>query len=536
MLACQRHFADLDRKAEPGFNYKFDHDRAHTACEFIEALPHTKGKWAQRGEPIVLQPWQKFIICSLFGWVHRVTGHYRYTEAYVCVPRKNGKSIIAAAIGHFKFSADGEFGAEVYSGATSEKQAWEVFRPAKLMAERTPDYTEAFGITINAKSLVIEENGNRFEPVIGKPGDGASPSCAIIDEYHEHQTDDLVDTMRTGMGARDNPLLFKITTAGSDYSSPCHANQQDAYEVLQGRWKNDRFFAIIFTIDEDDDWKSDAAAAKANPNWGISVSPDIVLATRDGAIQSARKQGTYKIKHLGIWLNAGISWMNMDKWDAMSDPTLSIDDFAKQECDIGIDLASRNDLASKVRVFAREVDGKRHYYVFADHYINEFRVEEVGAKYQGWATDGFLHVTPGNITDYVWIHEGLVDDSRKYIVRSIPHDPHHADPLVQFIKAREDWDQNIEFAEIAPSVANFSAPMKELEALIFAGRLHHNGDPVLTWMVGNVICSPNSRENIYPLKEKNKPNAKIDGAVALIMALSRAIYVENFGVLTVDAW
>jgi phage terminase large subunit-like protein len=184
-LACERHLKDLTRSDTEQFPFLYNPAKADRACKFIEALPHVKGNWANRAERIKLQPWQCFIICSLFGWVTKDSGQYRFREAYICVPRKNGKSVIAAGIGLFKFAADGEFGAEVYSGATSEKQAWEVMLPAKLMAQRTPALLKAFGIEVNGKSLksgslTRPSDGSRFEPIIGKPGDGASPSCAIV--------------------------------------------------------------------------------------------------------------------------------------------------------------------------------------------------------------------------------------------------------------------------------------------------------------------------------------------------------------------
>lgn len=521
-LACKRHLADREREKQASWPYRFDGQKANTQCEFISLLPHTKGKWASVGDKVELQPWQKFNTCSIFGWVNKRTGNYRFTEAYIEVPRKNGKSIWAAGVGHVKFSADGEFGAEVYSGATSEKQAWEVFRPAKQMAERTPDLREAYGIGVNAKSLTIASNGSRFEPVIGKPGDGASPSCAIIDEYHEHQTDDLVDTMRTGMGARDNPLLLEITTAGSDRSSPCYAKHLEAKKVLEGTLQNDRLFCVIFTLDDGDDWKSDLALVKANPNYGISVAADFLKAEQQGAINSARKQNTFKTKHLNVWVNSAVAWINMAKWDDLADPELKIEDFYSHECFIGLDLASKLDFASKVRLFRKIIDGKKHYYAFAVHYLNEDAVEQArGEHYAGWAAENRIVVTPGNETDYVWIHDDLVEDSKKMLVREIPYDPYHAAPLIQFIKARPDWNQSIPFVDITQSTEHMSSPMKELEAAVLGDRFHHDGDPVLAWMVSNVVCQPDRRDNLFP--EKERPENKIDGAIALILAVNRAM-------------
>lgn len=525
-LACQRHLDDVERTSSGGWRYVFYAAKALRAVRFIEALPHVKGKWATSGERIKLPPWQAFIICSLFGWVDKSTGFYRFRRAYVCIPRKNGKSTLAAAIGLYKLAADGETGAEVYSGATTEKQAWEVFRPARQMAERTPAMRSAFGLSVHAKSLSVFRDGGRFEPVIGNPGDGASPSCAIVDEYHEHLSDSLHDTMLSGMGARDNPLLLVITTAGSDRSGPCYALQGDVQKVLDGRIQDDQQFGIIYTIDDEDDWKAEESLGKANPNFGISVSGEFLLEQQRGAVASARKQNTFRTKHLNCWVNADVAWMNMTAWDRCADTNLRIEDFHREYCFIGIDLASRVDIAASVRLFRRHIGGKAHYYLFGRYYLNEAKVEEsANQHYAGWANEQLLTVTPGNITDYGWIADDLLSDSEQFRILEIPHDPWHAAALVQFVQAKEDWDQSVQFVEMRPTVQNFSPAMKELEAIVLDGRLHHDGDPIMSWMISNVVCHRDAKENIYPRKEREEN--KIDGPVALIMALGRAMLHEG---------
>ncbi len=495
--------------------------RAEDVCQLIEALPHVKGKWALQRENIKLESWQSFITCSLFGWVEKANKNvYRFQEADIFVSRKNAKSTWAAAVCNVKFAADREYGAEVYSGATTEKQAWEVFRPARLMAERTAAFRKAFGIQVNAKSLTIPANGSRFEPVIGKPGDGASPSCAVVDEYHEHATDELYDTMKTGMGARDNPLLLVITTAGSDRSGPCYQLQKDLEKILDGRIQNDRVFGIIYTADEGDDWKSEVAVVKANPNIGVSVGREFLLNAQRGAIQSARKQNVFKTKHLNMWVNADVAWMNMAKWDAMGDAKLSLDAFKGEDVLCGLDLASRIDIASKARVFRRTIEGKHHYYVFCAHYLNSAAVEEGrGSHYQQWANEERLIVTDGNVTDYNTIIEGVVEDSKLFRVLEVPHDPYQSLPLMQTIQARADWDRGIVPVAIEQTVAKMSGPMKELEALVYDGRFHHDGDPVLGWMISNVVCHRDAKDNIFPRKEREEN--KIDGVIAILVALKR---------------
>lgn len=232
--ACQRHIDDMAAEKSKKFRYRFDKDMAEKAAKFIQLLPHTKGEWAFKRMPITLEAWQLFIVCCAFGWVQKGSKLRRFREVYTEIPRKNGKSAISAGVALYCFTCDNEFGAEVYSGATTEKQAWEVFRPARLMCKRTPLLVEAFGIEVNASNLNRPEDGARFEPLIGNPGDGASPHCAIVDEYHEHPTDSLYTTMLTGMGARRQPLMWAITTAGYNIEGPCYDKRREVIEMLNG--------------------------------------------------------------------------------------------------------------------------------------------------------------------------------------------------------------------------------------------------------------------------------------------------------------
>ncbi|WP_318532409.1 terminase large subunit domain-containing protein [Escherichia coli] len=240
--ACQRHLDDLMAEKSKSFRYRFDKDLAERAAKFIQLLPHTKGEWAFKRMPITLEPWQLFVICCAFGWVNKGTRLRRFREVYTEIPRKNGKSAISAGVALYCFACDNEFGAEVYSGATTEKQAWEVFRPARLMCKRTPMLTEAFGIEVNASNMNRPEDGARFEPLIGNPGDGSSPHCAVVDEYHEHATDALYTTMLTGMGARRQPLMWAIkfgagkngfTRGNPQTGTPATDLDDDYFDMLQ---------------------------------------------------------------------------------------------------------------------------------------------------------------------------------------------------------------------------------------------------------------------------------------------------------------
>lgn len=511
--ACQRHLDDLQRQ---GWQYEFDVRKAEKACKFIELLPHTKGSWARRGETLKLEPWQCLFVCSIFGWVDKDTRLRRFRVAMLLVPRKNGKSALAAAIGLYMFCADGEHGAEVYSGATSEKQAWEVFRPARFMLDRCKDLQEATGAEVGAKTLFNLEDGSRFEPVIGKPGDGASPSCAIVDEYHEHQSDELYDTMLTGMGAREQPLMLVITTAGADISGPCYALQQDIERVLSGAVEDEEKFGLIYGLDPGDDWTSVEALRKANPNFGVSVGEKYLLAQQAEAIRSSRKQNAFKTKHLNEWVTARDPFFNLELWKRCADKKLKIGDFAGEDCYGGLDLASKKDLAAKVILFRREIDGKTHWYLFPSFWLPEDQADgEDRAHYAGWAKDGFLTLTDGAIIDYDFIREEIKADSKRGQL-ALGYDPRDATYLA--LKLRDEDGVNV--SEVGQNVTNLSLPMKTLDALIEAGLIHHDGNPVMDWCISNVTAKTDANENVFPRKERAEN--KIDGAVAAIIAIAVA--------------
>lgn len=516
-LACQRHLNDLKR-AKVGWAYVFDESKANHACQFIEQLPHTKGDWASRGENIQLGPWQAFIVCSIFGWVKRVSRMRRFTQAYTAVPRKNAKSTMAAGIGNYMFAADGEFGAEVYSGATTEKQAWEVFRPALQMVQRTPELSEAFGITAAAKTMFIAANGSRFEPVIGKPGDGSSPHCGIVDEYHEHDSDVLLDTLRTGMGARKQPLLLVITTAGDNLAGPCKALQSDVEKVLEGSLEREELFGIVFTVDASDDWTSEEALLKANPNYDVSVFGEFLKTEQKNAITNARKQNVFKTKHLNVWVGANLGFINIQKWNELADGSLRPEEFRGLPCVAGVDISSKKDITARVLIFKKSIDGKDHFYIFGRFYLPENRAAMPEFQhYQGWSKDGHLRTTPGNMIDYEQFTIETIEDVTQFRVRELCFDPWNAEQYAQEVSKKTPCVA----VEVPQQVRYLSDPMKQLDALITDGRIHHDGNPVMTWMMGNLTAHTDAKDNIFPRKDREE--SKIDGAVALITGLARAM-------------
>lgn len=527
VLACKRHLDDLIKSKNKDFPYKFDPKTAEKKILFIELLPHTKGEWALKRLKISLEPWQKFGLACTFGWIRKKDGYRRFRESYWEVPRKNGKSAIAAGVALNMFVNDGEFGSEVYSGATTEKQAWEVFKPARLMVNRSPDLVEAGGILVNAASLEVPTDGSLFEPLIGDPPDGQSPHCAIVDEYHEHADSRLYDTMQTGMGARRQPLIFTITTAGFNIEGPCYDLRSRVQEMLLGTVEDDELFGWMWTIDEGDDWTDPNVLRKANPNFGVSIYGDYLESQQKKAIQNAARQNTFKTKHLNVWVSARSAFFNMEKWKACEDKTLSIADFQLVPCVMPIDLASRIDIAARINLFYRyEDDGRLHYYCIAPRfYLPEDTVyngqeKQAVQRYQKWMNLGLLDVHDGYENDLNLIATDLTADAREMVLSEVPYDEWGGFQVAKTIE-----DEGYDTVKIPKNVKTFSPAMKELEAAILSGRFHHDCNPILSWMMGNVISKADANENVFPRKE-NKFK-KIDGAVALLMGISRAMVLSG---------
>lgn len=522
--ACKRFLDDLKSSKKRTFRWKFDTARADRFCRFFQGFQHYKNDFlghASRGEHFHLEPWQLFGLCNIFGWVDKKTGTRRFTEVYWEVPRKNGKTPMAAGVGLYCLAADHEFGAEVYAGAATMQAASEgLFLAAKQMTEKSAAFREAYAVWVNSASIVIQSRNATFKPLKAKPQDGPSPNCVLADEYHEYKTDRLIDWARTGMTARLQPLLFEITTAGTNIASPCYARHLEAQEVLAGRRTNDRLWCVIYTVDKGISWTSKKAILMANPNYGISVNPEQIEADQEQAKQSTLRQNEFKTKNLNIWVNQATPWMNMVKWEACIDRKLKIEDFASETCIEGVDLASRRDTVSTARMFRREIDGKLHFYAFMRHYLNEQQIRDPRhTHYQAWAEKGYLIETPGDVTSYLQVNDDLAADSNSCILRELAFDPFHAAPLIQFLRQRKDWNTNVEIVDLKQSEAEQSVPMKEFEAAVYDGRFHFDGNPVMTWMIGNTACKISERDNWRPIR--NHVDQKIDGTIAILLAFSR---------------
>lgn len=523
--------------AKPG--YYFDPDAVEALCEFREALPHVKGKWAvarvvggvPQRQTLKMEPWQCFADMA-FGLKRKRDGLRVIRTIFKLLPRKNGKSFDAASLGLYMMTCDGEPGAEVYCGATSEKQAFEVFTPAKRIAEVEADLVEEFEIEAFARALITPDLSS-FKPVIGKPGDGSSPHCGIVDEYHEHSDSTVVDTFKTGMGARQQPLLYIITTAGSNTAGPCKIEYDYACSVLAGDIEDDTYWPIIYGIDKGDDWRDFEVWKKANPNYGVSVMPDYLEQQWRDAVNQPSKQNVNRTKHLNEWVSVRESWLSSALWRSCAVPGLKLEDFRGCDAYIGVDLAARHDIAAVVVLITQ--DGIDHYfpYFFAPAgVLDEGKDNPNLAAYRDWVARGYMQITTAEVAeiDQLAIKAHIEWIASVVNVVGLAYDQWNAMMLMQMLDAR-----GVETYEWQMSYKWMSSPMREFETAVESRKLRHPDNPVFNWMVENVVAYENADGHRRPGKPQRQKHKKIDGAVAAIAAkglsMSPEVAPANYGVI-----
>lgn len=523
-LACERFLRDLDRAGADDFPYVLDRAAGTRACVFLELLPHIKGEWARpvmvdgglRYATIRLEDWQVFCEYQLFGWKHRDTGLRRFRRSYEEVARKNAKSTRAAGRQLYLVAADGEPGAHCYSAATTGEQAREVFDVARNMALRSPEFLRRFGVDVGKHDITLPEAASSFKPLNaeGSTLDGLNIHGAVVDELHAHKTRAVWDVIDTASGARSQPLISAITTAGSDRAGICYELRDYTIKVLEGVVDDPTWFGVIYTLDEGDVWHDPKVWRKANPNLGVSVKLDDMEAACRRALAQPSAVGNFLTKRLNVWVNADAAWMDMQAWERCASP-LTLDAFAGERCWIGMDLAEKRDFAALVLVFQRGDT----WHVFPRLYLNEVAIEESGnAHLQGWARAGHVVMTDGNATDF----DVIAADLRRYCslfdVQEIPFDPAMSRYFATTLVA-----EGLPLVEIRQAPMFFTQPCIHIENIVLEGKLRHDGNPVMTWMMSNVVLSVSKFSGLkHPTKER--PEAKIDGPVAMLMAMGRALH------------
>ena len=519
-LAVDRQVTDLQRLPGADWTWVFSEEIAARVCEFLELLPHIKGKWARDRKLIELDGWQCFILTVTFGWVHKDTGLRRFREVYLEVPRKNAKSTLSSGVALYMLTADGEQGAEIYSAATTRDQARIVFDDAKAMAERTPDLRTYLGVAILTHSITVAHTSSKFSPLAAEAStqDGLNVHFACLDELHAHKKRDLYDVIDTARGAREQSLLWIITTAGSDRSGICYERRTHITKVLDRVIEDETTFGLIYTIDDDDDPMEPSSWAKANPNWLVSVLRDDMEAAARKAAAMPSALNNFLTKRLNVWVSGESPWMDMRAWERCADTTLQLSDFAGEKCWSGLDLAQKKDFAAYVKVF----DRKDTWYVFIRLYLNELAVHESGnAHLSGWARSGYVQVTDGDITDFDVLAEDMRADCKQFDMQEIAFDP-----ALSMYFASKLIEEGLPLVEIAQRALFFTPPLLQVENLVLEKKLKFDGNPVMTWMVSNLVVKV-SKFNELRSPTKERPENKIDGPMAMLMALGRAMASER---------
>ncbi len=514
-LACERHMRDLDTGADRGLY--FDESQAAQAISFFDLLKHSKGIWA--GKPLHLEPWQEFIIASLMGW-KREDGYRRFRTSYLEVARKNGKTTLAAGIGLYLLIADGESGAEIYSAATKRDQARISHSEATRMAKSSPDIRREVGIVRD--NIHIIDTASKFEP-LGADGDtldGLNVHGAIVDELHAHKTREVWDILETATSSRLQPLMFAITTAGTNRNSVCFTFHEYTEKILQGIVDDDSWFGMIYAIDEPSNWEDPETWVEANPNIGVSKYWDKMELQAKRAKEMPTQLNSFLRLDLDVWTHSDTKWMNMDHWDACGSMVDALG-LRGRTCYGGLDLSSNTDISAFVLTFPPVAD-EDFYSVLCWFWIPEDAMLERSRRdrvpYDVWVRQGLITATPGAVIDYKFIFRRIDECRQMYDVKEVAFDRWGATKIATDLTELGGDDFMIQFGQ---GFASMSAPMKELERLTMNHLIAHSGNPVLRWMADNLVAEQDAAGNIKPNKKTSKE--KIDGIVALIMGLDRAL-------------
>ncbi len=528
-LAVERHYRDLLDGHKRGLT--FESSAGWHVIGFIERFfVHIKGPLA--GKPILLDPWQKFWTAVLYGWKN-AEGLRRFTRGYEEVARKNGKSTWKGPQGAYLFMMDGEIGAEVYAVATTRDQAMSVFRPAfdnfRKWARKSSGVRRSFKIHegANLEKIAFDTSVFRPLPANAESLDGLNPSAILFDELHAQKTPDVWDVMETALGARSQPLLSAITTAGFILDGVCTEIRRYLIEVLKGERTDDTFFGYIYTLDENDDPFDERNWPKANPGLGYSKRWEYMRTMARKAASLPSALANFLTKDLNVWVNSADGWISPQVWDKGGkkfDPAM----LAGRRCFGGLDLSATQDLTAFALVFApdeSEPDGEWHVLVWT--WCPKAKVEaqaeakDERARYDRWAREGWLEVTDGVIVDYAPVKARILEAREKFDIVEIGFDEWNAAHLVS-----ELLDEGMVMVKVPQNTHGMYPGARRFEELIYGQRLRHGGNPALRWAVMNISLLFDSNGNFRPDKKKSNPRGRIDPGVAVIMGLSRAVAIE----------
>lgn len=504
-LAVDRYYRDMDNALDKG--WYFDRKAAQRAISFIERLKHTKGQWA--GLRFKLEPWQQFIIWNIFGW-KMADGTRRFRYAYVEIARKNGKTALSAGIGLYMLFADGESRPEVYSAATVKDQARICFSDAVEIVKATDlkNY-----LTPYRNSIVYELKGGMMKPLSSDYGthDGLNPSCGIIDEFHAHKDSGMFDVIKSAFGARKQPLMFIITTAGFNKAGACYAYRDNVIKILRGINEDDTLFGIIYTMDANEEWDNPQMWIKSNPNLGVSLFPNYLEDQVNDAKNRPEAVRNVMTKNVNLWVDAEKTWILDDAWMKCVGTT-EIEDLRGCECWGGLDLSNVSDITAFVLIF-HENDKFQllpFFWIPEEKMLEKIRKENI--NYDMWVKAGFVKVTSGNVLDYEFVKADILQITEMYDLQSSAYDRWNSSQTIIDLQ-----NEGMECNPFGQGYGSMSAPSKEFEKLVLSEKIEHFGNPVLRWMLSSTLIKTDPAGNIKPDKEKSVQ--KIDGIVASIMAL-----------------
>lgn len=530
--AVERFFNDIERsKANTNdFPYFLDIERANKYITFAQLLKHSKGEWAKQGLNIKLEPWQQFIFLNIFGWVRKDTKLRRFSEAYIEVARKNGKTTLAACLASAMLVLDMEAGAEIYCVATKKDQAKICWSEIYNQLKKTPAiFKKCKGFNINNSSARLVYKDSFVKPLgqDSKTEDGLNPYLAIIDEFHAHITNEMVEIVKSGMGARLQPLIFIITTAGTNLAGPCYKESRElAKEILFNKKENsDKVFTLLYELDEEDDWTDINNAVKANPNLGISVYPNYIQDRIEEALNIPSRQSIILTKNFNKWVSSETTWIPHEKWDVLK-RDFNFDSMRGRRCYVGMDLSGTIDLSVASFTFPA-IDLEKEHYVIPRFYMPKNIVEAKSIKdhvpYASWADRDFIKLTEGDTVDQRIIEEDIKRLEKEYDLEivKIAYDPWNASQIVRNLD-----DDGYEMVEFRQGYRTISPCAKIFEKLIIDKKIVHDGNPILAWNIDCTELEIDPAGNIKPSKKKLHGTSKrIDGVIATIMSLG--LFVVN---------
>lgn len=496
----------------------YDKAKADRAVKFIQNLKHTKGKWD--GKKFMLLPWQEQIVRDIFGIV-RADGKRQFLTAYVEIPKKQGKSELAAAIALYLLYADGEASAEVYGAACDRNQASIVFDVAKQMVMKSPALMKRSKIAAATKRIVNYSNAGFYQVLSAETGTkhGLNVSGLVFDEIHAQPNRKLYDVLTKGSGdAREQPLFFIITTAGTDKQSICYELHTKALDIMNGRKNDSTFYPVVYGLEEGDDWNDEANWYKANPSLGHTIAIERVREAYKNALENPAEENVFKQLRLNMWTNSTVVWIPEHIYEKGNSP-IDIDSLAGRDCYAGLDLASTSDITAFVLVFPPRSEDEKYIvlpFFWLPEDTLELRCRRDHVLYDVWERQGYIHTTEGNVIHYGFIERFIEDLGKKYHIKEIAYDRWNATQMVQNLE-----DEGFTMVPFGQGFKDMSPPSKELYKLLMEGSIIHGGNPVLKWMAQNVVMRTDPAGNIKPDKERSVE--KIDGIVALIMGLDRCI-------------